>query len=442
MDWLTRLPVIGPLVIRLMRTHAWRSYERLDRVKWTRLAAAMTFISFVSLFPLLTVAAAIAAATLGADQQKTLENKIADQVPGISDQLDIQGLVNNAGTVGLIAGAVLLFTGIGWVGQMRDCLRAVWELPDTTENPLLNKAKDAGILLGLGGALLVTLAASTVASAAVGRLAGAAGLDEHGWGSALLRVAAFAVAVLADFLLLLYVLTLLPGVEPPRHRLLVAGLLGAVGFELLKLLLSGYIQGVASKSMYGAFGVPVALLLWINFTSKLVLYCAAWTATGSKEQEAAGRDEREGAGHEGADRDEREGAGREGADRDEREGAGREGAGRVEREGAGREEQKGVDAGPTGDSALDAALVAAGQLAPRVLAPAAGGTAEIDDHLARLDELFAFVDFLQLVGRTGPVALFLCQFDIRIVDVIVDPVFIEFVLGHSRKILLLIGISK
>lgn len=31
--------------------------------------------------------------------------------------------------------------------------------------------------------------------------------------------------------------------------------------------------------MYGAFGVPIALLLWINFTAKLVLVCAAWTAT-------------------------------------------------------------------------------------------------------------------------------------------------------------------
>ncbi|MEV0979261.1 YihY/virulence factor BrkB family protein [Streptomyces sp. NPDC049915] len=296
MDWLTGLPVIGPPLKRLMTTHAWRSYERLDRVKWTRLAAAMTFVSFVSLFPLLTVAAAVAAATLGEDQQKTLESKIAQQVPGISDQLDIKGLVDNAGTVGLIAGAVLLFTGINWVGQMRDCLRAVWELPDTAENPLVSRAKDGGILLGFGGAVLVTLAASTVASAAVGRLAHQAGLDEHGWGSALLRVAAFAVAVLADFLLLLYVLTLLPGVEPTRHRLTVAALLGAVGFELLKLLLSGYIQGVAAKSMYGAFGVPVALLLWINFTCKLLLYCAAWTATRSKEEEGVGVDEEDGAG--------------------------------------------------------------------------------------------------------------------------------------------------
>ncbi|MGW1779271.1 YihY/virulence factor BrkB family protein [Streptomyces sp. NPDC002143] len=281
MDWLKKLPGIGPLVTRLTATHAWRSYERLDRVKWTRLAAAMTFISFIALFPLLTVAAAIAAATLSTSQQQELQDKITDQVPGISDQLDINSLVQNAGAIGLIAGAVLLFTGIGWVGQMRDCLRAVWELPDSDENPVLRKAKDAGVLVGLGGAVLLTLAISTVASALVGWITDQLGIDKAGWGSLLLRVAAFSVAVLADFLLLLYVLTLLPGVEPTRRRLVVAALIGAVGFELLKLLLSGYMQGVAAKSMYGAFGVPIALLLWINFTSKLVLYCAAWTATGS-----------------------------------------------------------------------------------------------------------------------------------------------------------------
>ncbi|MFD9001378.1 YihY/virulence factor BrkB family protein [Streptomyces sp. NPDC059582] len=290
MDWLKKLPGIGPLLTRLMTTHAWRSYERLDRVKWTRLAAAMTFISFIALFPLLTVAAAIAAATLSTERQKTIENQIADQVPGISEQLDLDALIQNAGTVGLIAGAVLLFTGIGWVGQMRECLRAVWELPDSEENPLLRKAKDTGVLLGLGGAVLITFAASAVASSAVGWSARHIGLDEHSWGSVLLQIIAFAVAVLADFLVLLYVLTLLPGVEPRRRRLVVAALIGAVGFELLKLLLSGYMQGVATKSMYGAFGVPVALLLWINFTTKLLLFCASWTATQSKETELSGDD--------------------------------------------------------------------------------------------------------------------------------------------------------
>ena len=59
--------------------------------------------------------------------------------------------------------------------------------------------------------------------------------------------------------------------------------LGAVGFELLKLLLGGYMREVAAKSMYGAFGVPVALLLWINFTAKLLLFCSAWTAVDAKD---------------------------------------------------------------------------------------------------------------------------------------------------------------
>ncbi|WP_435596911.1 YihY/virulence factor BrkB family protein [Streptomyces anulatus] len=287
MDWLKKLPVIGPLVARLMETHVWRSYERLDRVHWARLAAAITFISFLALFPLIAVGAAVAAALLSDEQVDTIKDKLADQVPGISDQLGIDGLIANAGTVGLVAGALLLFTGVGWIGSMRECLRAVWELDDVQQaNPVVAKVKDAVLLVGLGGAALATLAVSTIGSTAVGRTADLIGIPEDGAGGVLLRVAALAVAVVADFLLLLYLLSLLPGVEPPRRRLVVAALLGAVGFELLKLLLGSYMREVAGKSMYGAFGVPIALLLWINFTAKLLLFCAAWTATGSKDVEA------------------------------------------------------------------------------------------------------------------------------------------------------------
>lgn len=279
MDWLKKLPGIGPLVERAMRTHAWSAYERLDGVHWARLAAAMTFISFLALFPLITVAAAVAAATLSKSQQNKLEDTISKQVPGISEQLDLDALVANAGTIGLIAGVLLLFTGIGWVGSIRECLRVVWELDDEEGNPFLRKIKDAGVLIGLGGAGLASVLASTLASTAVGWSADLLGVSEGGWGGVLLQAIAFAVAVLADFLLLLYVLTLLPGVQPPRRHLITAGLIGAAGFELLKLLLGGYMKGVAAKNMYGAFGVPVALLLWINFTAKLLLFCAAWTAT-------------------------------------------------------------------------------------------------------------------------------------------------------------------
>ncbi|MFB7171550.1 YihY/virulence factor BrkB family protein [Streptomyces sp. NPDC056254] len=293
MDWLTKLPVVGPLAGRLMKTHAWRSYERLDRVHWTRLAAAITFISFLALFPLIAVAAAVGAALLSDQQLDKLEKSFAEQVPGISDQLDIGGLVANAATIGLVAGALLLFTGIGWVGSMRDCLRAVWEKDDEDEgNPVIRKGKDGLVLLGLGAVGLVSAAASILGSSAVGKSADWLGIPREGPGGVLLRVFAFVVGVVAAFLVLLYLLTLLPGVEPPRRRLIEAALIGAAGFELLKLLLSGYMREVAAKSVYGAFGVPIALLLWINFMAKLLLYVSAWTATrdDGDSAEAAGED--------------------------------------------------------------------------------------------------------------------------------------------------------
>ncbi|MFF4093342.1 YihY/virulence factor BrkB family protein [Streptomyces sp. NPDC001834] len=306
MDWLKKLPVVGPIVARLMKTHAWRSYETLERVHWTRLAAAITFISFLALFPLIALGAAIGAALLTEKQLHRIENVLAEQVPGISEQLGIGDLVAHAGTVGGVAGAVLLFTGIGWIGAMRDCLRAVWGIDDVdTGNPVVRKLKDAGLLLGLGGAALATLVVSSAGSVAVGWTAGVLGIPNQGAGAVVLQVATLLVAVLADFLLLLYLLTLLPGVEPPRRRLLVAGVIGAVGFELLKLLLGSYIKGVASKSMYGAFGVPVALLLWLNFTARLLLFCAAWTATPSNGEKTGeddgGKDGEDGGGKAGED---------------------------------------------------------------------------------------------------------------------------------------------
>lgn len=98
----------------------------------------------------------------------------------------------------------------------------------------------------------------------------------------------FVIAVGADLLLFLYLLAPFPGIEGQRRRdLLAAALIGAVGFELLKVGLSSYLGYVAGRSLYGAFGVPVALLLWINFICRLLMYCVSWTAAADPEQARA-----------------------------------------------------------------------------------------------------------------------------------------------------------
>lgn len=279
MEKLTKLPLVGPLVAWFFTTRVWKVYEHLDARKWTRLAAAITFTSFLALFPMLAVGAAIGAALLSDEQMRRLQKVITEQVPGISDQLKLQELVDHAGTVGLIAAAALLFTGAGWVGTLRESLRALWDLEEDPGNVVVRKGTDLGILLGLGLVGLASFGGSAFALTAVTRVAEQAGLAEGGVGTVLLRAAAYAGALAADFLLLCYVLTLLPRVRPPRRATLAAALQGAVGFELLKLLLGGYLKGVAAKNIYGAFGVPIAMLLWISFMTKLLLYCAAWTAT-------------------------------------------------------------------------------------------------------------------------------------------------------------------
>jgi membrane protein len=282
MDRLTTLPILGPAARWFLATRVWQVYLHLDAHKWTRLAAAVTFTSFVALFPMLALSAAVGAALLPPDRTDAVQDAITEQIPGIADRLDLRVLVDNAGTVGVIAGLLLLVTGVGWASTLRETLRAMWDLEEDPGNPVLLRLKDLSVLVGLCLAGLVSLAGSTFAVRVVGALAEQAGLAGGGAGTVLLRVAGYAAAAGTDFLLLWYVLRLLPRVHPPRRALVTACLIGAVGFELLKLLLGGYLAGVASKSMYGAFGVPVALLLWINFMAKLLLFCASWTATSSE----------------------------------------------------------------------------------------------------------------------------------------------------------------
>ncbi|GAB2598656.1 YihY/virulence factor BrkB family protein [Streptomyces capparidis] len=281
MDWLARVPVVGPGFARLMRTRVWRAWQHYSDVGGDRFAAAVAYTGFVALFPLVAVTAAMAAAFLTPAQVERAENRFSDQFGFLSDRLDLDGLVSNAGTVGLVGAVWLLLSGLGWVDALRSSIRGVWRLAADQENILARKGKDLLVLLGLGGVLAVSLGGSALATVLVGQAADSVGLAAQRPGAVLLRLTGLAMAAAADFLLVVYLLRWLPGLHPRRRSLAQAALIGAVGFELLKLLLSGYLSGVAGKSMYGAFGTPVAVLLWMNFMARLLLFCAAWTATGT-----------------------------------------------------------------------------------------------------------------------------------------------------------------
>ncbi|MFC1409020.1 YihY/virulence factor BrkB family protein [Streptacidiphilus sp. N1-12] len=279
MDWLTRLPVIGPVVSWVLRTRPYRVYQYVNEVGGNRLAGAVTFFGFLALFPLLTVAMAAAAASLSAEQVRQLQSGIEKQVPALAQSLDLDSLVRNAGTVGLVSGVLLLVSGLGWVDTTRVSIRTVWRLPIEPGNAVIRKVLDVGVLIGLGLVGAVSIGASSVTTALAGQAARWAGVEHSGWGSVLLSAAGYVIAVAADTLIFAYLLVGLPRIADQSKRVVLQGaLLGAVGFEVLKLALSAYLGNVAGKSMYGAFGTPVALLLWIDFIFRLLFFCVAWTA--------------------------------------------------------------------------------------------------------------------------------------------------------------------
>ncbi|MBV2154348.1 YihY/virulence factor BrkB family protein [Kitasatospora sp. SUK 42] len=276
MDFLTRLPVIGPLVSRVLRSRPYRVYEYFSAARGNRLAGAVTFFGFLALFPLLTVGLAIAVATLSNSQVDDLQHRISDQLPGLSNALNLPSLVASAGTVGLVSGALLLVSGLGWVATMRTAIRDMWQQPEDEGNPVLRKAWDIVVLAGLGLVSLVSLAASAAGTTLAGWIADASGLGS----GYLLTAVGVLIAIACDMLLFAYLLAPFAGITDQRRRDLLQGaLIGAVGFELLKILLASYLGSVAGRNLYGAFATPVALLLWINFVSRLLMFCVAWTAT-------------------------------------------------------------------------------------------------------------------------------------------------------------------
>ncbi|GAB7182669.1 YihY/virulence factor BrkB family protein [Kitasatospora sp. Ki12] len=276
MDFLTRLPVIGPLVSRVLRSRPYRVYEYFSAARGNRLAGAVTFFGFLALFPLLTVGLAVAVAALSDSQVNDLQKRISDQLPGLSDALNLPSLVSSAGAVGLVGGALLLVSGLGWVDTMRTSIRDLWQLPQEDGNPVLRKAWDVVVLGGLGLVSLFSLGASAAGTTLAGRIADAIGLGS----GYLLTGVGVLIAIGCDTLLFAYLLAPFPGITGQRRRDVLRGaLIGAVGFELLKVLLASYLGSVAGRSLYGAFATPVALLLWINFVCRLLMYCVAWTAT-------------------------------------------------------------------------------------------------------------------------------------------------------------------
>ncbi len=249
-----------------------------------RMSAAMSFYGMLSLAPLLLLLVGI----LGWWMDRSyLESSLVGQVQSVMGQ-QVADVVRQAlssaqapaeGRLASVIGfGVLLSGATGVFVELQSALERLWR----GENPGAPRAawwrmaslrlRGLAYVLALGFLLMVSLALSTL----IHLLAG--------WAGARLAIAPLAPLFLVinetvafAFAVALFVGLMRMGTGPkPRLRHLVLGaMVGATLFTLGKLLLAWYLSTAAVVSAYGAAGSLVVLLMWIYFSSAILLFSAS-----------------------------------------------------------------------------------------------------------------------------------------------------------------------
>ncbi|MDN5860625.1 MAG: inner membrane protein YhjD [Pseudonocardia sp.] len=270
--------------------HVVRAGERYTERHGDHYAGAITYFSVLALFPLILVAVAVAGYVLFLypDLLQQLKRGIAENAPAGLDALlvpVVENAISSRGTIGIIGLLGALYTGVGWMSNLREALSAQWgQIPQTP--PILKRLLfDLLTLLGLGIAMVGSFAITGLASGFASAVLEFVGLAEQAWARILLQLLGIVLGLVANWLIFLWVIARLPREHVTFRSAAKAAVLGAVGFELLKQFMTYYLQTVTESPTGQVIGPIVGLLVFAFFMSRLILFVTAWAATARENEE-------------------------------------------------------------------------------------------------------------------------------------------------------------
>ncbi len=257
-----------------------RAFELWDEAGGMRMSAAMSFYGILSLAPLLIVMVAVLGWWMDRDM---LERGLIAQIAGMVGEQGgalIKGALASAkepseGIVASLLGfGVLLFGATGVFGELQEAFERLW-LQDSGTPPRQQWWRGASLrlrgvayILAFGFLLLVTLVISTLLNLF------------SGWAGSwfplvqLLRVLNEVLGFLICGGLFLAMMRMSAGPKPGMRYLVFGAFIGATLFTIGRQLLAVYLSTAAVVSAYGAAGSLIVLLMWIYFSSAVLLFAA------------------------------------------------------------------------------------------------------------------------------------------------------------------------
>ncbi|WP_063038918.1 inner membrane protein YhjD [Nocardia pseudovaccinii] len=273
--------------------HLIRAGANYQRQRGDYYAAGITYFTVLSLFPLLMVAFSIAGSVLSGDPEMLTElrNKIIENIPGsLGGQLNdlIDQAVRSRGTVGALGLLVGVYTGLGWMTNLRAALTEQWEQKTPEGNWFLSKLSDLGALIGLGLAFVVSIGLSTLASSTLGaRLLITFRLSELPGARLMLVLISILLGFLASWAVFVWMIARLPREPVTLRSAARAAAIAAVVFELFKYVASFYLQMVLHSPAGAVFGSIIGLMVFSYTTYRILLFATAWAATASENEPEA-----------------------------------------------------------------------------------------------------------------------------------------------------------
>jgi membrane protein len=258
--------------------------------KDSRAGAALAYYSVFSIGPLLIIAVAIAGMAFGEDAARgevelQLRGLLGDASAKAIDAVLAGANHSQQGIVATIVGTtVLLFTAMGVVVELKDAFNTVWEVDAKKISGIRQFIRSylvsLAAVVSLGFLLLVSLVFTTALSAA-GKYFSAQ-LPE-----AAMQLTGSLVSFAAITALFAMMFKWLPDTPVWWRDVWLGAAITAALFEIGKLLIGIYIGKESFDSTYGAAASLVVLLIWVYYSSQIVLLGAEFTHVYATRQRGA-----------------------------------------------------------------------------------------------------------------------------------------------------------
>jgi len=253
--------------------------------KDSRLGAALAYYSIFSIGPLIVIVIAVAGLAFDTN---AVRQDLSAQLQGLLGEAGaraLEAMLEGASKPreGIFATALgivtLIFAALGVVVQLKDALNTVWEVEPSGKSGVWNFIRTylvsfAGIL-SLGFLLLVSLLLT--AALAAGSKYLAPWLPE-----AAMQIAGTVISFGVITLLFAMMFKWMPDAQVAWRDVWLGAAFTALLFELGKFLIGFYIGKQGLESTYGAAASLVVLLIWVYYSSQIVLLGAEFTRAYAK----------------------------------------------------------------------------------------------------------------------------------------------------------------